>query len=120
MTLTFSSSEEALEAWVAPEEQLLMEPKWDWLILSSHLLKEQPGVREVNYFLSILGTCVNVGCVPKKLFHIAAQLGEKRDDINGAGFKVQPDSEHNWETASEVVTSRIKRINKFYGEALGK
>lgn len=24
------------------------------------------------------GTCVNVGCIPKKLFHIASLLGESR------------------------------------------
>ena len=26
------------------------------------------------------GTCVNVGCIPKKLFHTAALLGEARKD----------------------------------------
>ena len=26
------------------------------------------------------GTCVNVGCIPKKLFHFASQIGELRRD----------------------------------------
>lgn len=26
------------------------------------------------------GTCVNVGCIPKKLMHFAATLGELRHD----------------------------------------
>lgn len=27
------------------------------------------------------GTCVNVGCIPKKLFHYAANLAESRNDM---------------------------------------
>lgn len=28
------------------------------------------------------GTCVNVGCIPKKLFHYISELGELRNDLN--------------------------------------
>ena len=31
------------------------------------------------------GTCVNVGCIPKKLYHFAAQLGDLRRDQNESG-----------------------------------
>lgn len=32
------------------------------------------------------GTCVNVGCIPKKLMHFAAQVGELRHDQREAGY----------------------------------
>lgn len=28
------------------------------------------------------GTCVNVGCIPKKLFHYAGLLGESKEDLS--------------------------------------
>jgi thioredoxin reductase (NADPH) len=34
------------------------------------------------------GTCVNVGCIPKKLFHYAATLSEARHDQNIQGWDV--------------------------------
>jgi len=34
------------------------------------------------------GTCVNVGCIPKKLFHFSSLLGESVKDFEGAGWKV--------------------------------
>ena len=35
------------------------------------------------------GTCVNVGCIPKKLMHYTAILGEHLDDAEKYGWKVQ-------------------------------
>ena len=32
------------------------------------------------------GTCVNVGCIPKKLFHIAAQNHENHKSANDFGW----------------------------------
>lgn len=34
------------------------------------------------------GTCVNVGCIPKKLLHFTSLLGESLGDMEGAGWKV--------------------------------
>lgn len=34
------------------------------------------------------GTCVNVGCIPKKLMHYSATLSEARHDQNKSGWKV--------------------------------
>jgi thioredoxin reductase (NADPH) len=48
----------------------------------------------------ILGTCVNVGCIPKKLFHHISQMGENRNDMNEAGWNVDKNIEHKWEVAS--------------------
>ena len=34
------------------------------------------------------GTCVNVGCIPKKLFHLAANYTDSEQDAEQIGFGV--------------------------------
>ena len=34
------------------------------------------------------GTCVNVGCIPKKLFHLAANYSDNEQDASIIGFPV--------------------------------
>ena len=36
------------------------------------------------------GTCVNVGCVPKKIMWNASRLGEMLDDATEYGFAIEP------------------------------
>ena len=42
------------------------------------------------------GTCVNVGCIPKKLFHYTGLLGESKEDMTESGWKIDGNSEHDW------------------------
>lgn len=37
------------------------------------------------------GTCVNVGCIPKKMMHYAALLSEQRHESENAGCFVEAD-----------------------------
>ena len=53
------------------------------------------------------GTCVNVGCIPKKLMHFTAQLGEGLKDAKEGGWEVG-EMTHNWEAMVGVVQSHIK------------
>ncbi|XP_058818159.1 thioredoxin reductase 1, mitochondrial isoform X2 [Topomyia yanbarensis] len=59
------------------------------------------------------GTCVNVGCIPKKLMHQAALLGEAIHDSQAYGWNfAQPESlKHNWATLTESVQNHIKSVN---------
>lgn len=59
------------------------------------------------------GTCVNVGCIPKKLMHHAALLGEDLHDSASYGWEVPPKEniKHNWETLRENVQNHIKSVN---------
>lgn len=41
------------------------------------------------------GTCVNVGCIPKKLMHHAALLGHSMQDAKKFGWNVDVKS-NNW------------------------
>ncbi|CAM9797151.1 unnamed protein product, partial [Chrysoparadoxa australica] len=60
------------------------------------------------------GTCVNVGCVPKKLMHYAALLGAGMEDAKNLGWKVGDEPEHDWATLVEKVQNHIKMLNFGY------
>lgn len=56
---------------------------------------------------------VNVGCIPKKMMHTAALLGESTKDSVGYGWEV-PSGSHNWEKLRENVQDHIKGLNFGY------
>merc|ERR1711899_452970 len=62
------------------------------------------------------GTCVNVGCIPKKLMHQASILGERMHDAKEFGWKVpEVDGEkHSWEKMIENVQAHVKGLNWGY------
>ncbi|KAL4714016.1 hypothetical protein ACJJTC_008370 [Scirpophaga incertulas] len=59
------------------------------------------------------GTCVNVGCIPKKLMHQAAILGESIHEAVSYGWKVpQLDAvKIDWAALTESVQNHIKSVN---------
>ncbi|MCH8264112.1 MAG: glutathione-disulfide reductase [Proteobacteria bacterium] len=66
------------------------------------------GVAEERYFG---GTCVNVGCVPKKLFSYAAHYHDDLEDARGFGWS-SPGFEFSWET---LIRNKDKEINRLKG-----
>jgi len=63
------------------------------------------------------GTCVNVGCIPKKLMHQAALLGEATRDAKSFGWGVEP-AQHNWQNMVTEVQNHIGSLNWGYRVAL--
>jgi len=60
------------------------------------------------------GTCVNVGCIPKKLMHNAALLGESLNhDAEAFGFS-KGEVRHDWEKMRENVQNHIRGLNFKY------
>lgn len=60
------------------------------------------------------GTCVNVGCVPKKLMHYAGMMGSLlKYDSNKYGWKFD-NLEHDWPTLVKTVQSHIRSLNFSY------
>ncbi|XP_025833808.1 thioredoxin reductase 1, mitochondrial isoform X2 [Agrilus planipennis] len=58
------------------------------------------------------GTCVNVGCIPKKLMHQAALLGESLHDAQAYGWQLQPENiKHQWSALTQAVQNHIKSVN---------
>ena len=68
------------------------------------------GVAEERYFG---GTCVNVGCVPKKLFSYAAHYHDDLEDARGFGWS-SPGFEFSWETLIRNKDIEINRLNGLY------
>jgi thioredoxin reductase (NADPH) len=65
------------------------------------------------------GTCVNVGCIPKKLMHTAALLGEATHDAKAYGWKVGDDKPaHDWAAMVSGVQDHIASLNFGYRVAL--
>jgi glutathione reductase (NADPH) len=63
------------------------------------------------------GTCVNVGCVPKKLYVYASQFSENyRDAVNFGWDKVTPG--FDWNTLRDNKTKEIQRLNGIYENLL--
>jgi glutathione reductase (NADPH) len=59
------------------------------------------------------GTCVNVGCVPKKLYVYASHYGEQFHEAAGFGWQVAKPS-FDWATLRDNKKAEIKRLNGIY------
>ncbi|WP_246007459.1 glutathione-disulfide reductase [Halomonas nitroreducens] len=64
------------------------------------------------------GTCVNVGCVPKKLYSYAAHFHEAFEDAGGFGWQLSSAPEFDWPTLRDNKIGEIKRLNGIYGRLL--
>ncbi len=63
------------------------------------------------------GTCVNVGCVPKKLFVYASHFREEFHEAAGFGWSVG-DSQFDWKTLIANKNTEISRLNGVYERLL--
>lgn len=63
------------------------------------------------------GTCVNVGCVPKKLLVYAAHINEDLHTAASFGWTI-PEARFNWTTLIENKNREIARLNGIYRNVL--
>ena len=59
------------------------------------------------------GTCVNVGCIPKKLYSYAAHYAEAFEESHGFGWEGAAPT-FNWETLKNNRRQEISRLNGIY------
>jgi glutathione reductase (NADPH) len=64
------------------------------------------------------GTCVNVGCIPKKLLVYAAHYAEDFSDASGYGWSVG-ERRVDWEKLIANKNREISRLNSVYRKILG-
>ncbi len=62
------------------------------------------------------GTCVNVGCIPKKLFVYGSHFAYDLNDAKGYGWSTQPS--FDWATLKENKDREIARLNGIYESLL--
>ena len=63
------------------------------------------------------GTCVNVGCIPKKLFVYASHFGDVVEDAAGYGWELSK-SGFDWTRLRENKDAEISRLNGVYARIL--
>ena len=63
------------------------------------------------------GTCVNVGCIPKKLYSYAAHYAAGFEEAAGYGWDLQP-AHFDWERLKANRAREIKRLNGIYEQLL--
>jgi glutathione reductase (NADPH) len=63
------------------------------------------------------GTCVNLGCVPKKLYSFAAHYAEAFEESHGFGWSAET-PRFDWATLKANRTTEITRLNGIYRKLL--
>ncbi|WP_297488493.1 glutathione-disulfide reductase [Acidocella sp.] len=63
------------------------------------------------------GTCVNIGCVPKKFLVMAAEYGAAAQDARGFGWNSAPGA-HDWPGLIAAKDKEISRLNGIYRRLL--
>ncbi len=63
------------------------------------------------------GTCVNVGCIPKKLYSYAAHFAESFEESHGFGWKGEAPT-FDWDTLKANRAREISRLNGVYVQLL--
>lgn len=77
----------------------------------------QPSLHGTRWGLG--GTCVNVGCIPKKLMHHAANMGAlMHKDAPQYGWGGLDHLTHDWPTMVHLITDYIKSLNFSYRSGL--
>lgn len=65
------------------------------------------------------GTCVNVGCIPKKLLVYASHVAEEMGDAAGFGWEIDARS-FDWPTLIDRKNHEIARLNGVYASLLDR
>jgi hypothetical protein len=68
------------------------------------------------YYSAIGGTCVNVGCVPKKLMVFASRYPSVSKESIGYGWDSPSSGSFNWDKFMDAKNTEITRLNNVYGK----
>ena len=63
------------------------------------------------------GTCVNLGCIPKKLYSFAAHYAESFDEAHGYGWAAERPA-FDWPKLKANRASEVSRLNAIYGQLM--
>ena len=66
------------------------------------------------------GTCVNLGCVPKKVMWNAADVADTLADAADYGFRIGPADPHDWPLLKAKRDAYVARLNSLYESNLAK
>src|ERR1700743_938449 len=66
------------------------------------------------------GTCVNLGCVPKKIMWNAADIADGLEEAADYGFRLGTPEPHDWALLKTKRDAYIARLNTIYESNLAK
>jgi len=66
------------------------------------------------------GTCVNLGCVPKKVMWNAADVADALEDAADYGFRLGRSEPHDWALLKSKRDAYVLRLNAIYESNLAK
>src|SRR5215475_9797409 len=66
------------------------------------------------------GTCVNLGCVPKKVMWNAADIADGLEDAADYGFRPGVAEPHDWSLLKTKRDAYVQRLNGIYESNLAK
>ena len=66
------------------------------------------------------GTCVNLGCIPKKLFTYAADYGTALEEMKGYGWQDSDKVSFDWQTLRARKDNEINRLSSNIEKKLGE
>ncbi len=78
-------------------------------------LGARTGIAEARFFG---GTCVNVGCIPKKLYTYAAHVSHDIADSAAYGWQMDTPPVFNWSQLKQNKDKEISRLNGIYKNLL--
>ncbi|MBO1076821.1 glutathione-disulfide reductase [Roseomonas marmotae] len=64
------------------------------------------------------GTCVNVGCVPKKIMVNAGEYGLWAEEAAAFGWQEMVKGQHRWSVLKEARDAEVERLSAIYGRLL--
>jgi glutathione reductase (NADPH) len=64
------------------------------------------------------GTCVNLGCIPKKLYSFAAHYADSFEESRGFGWSLAAPPSFDWSVLKANRAREISRLNRVYGELM--
>lgn len=99
--------------------------RWDLIVIGGGSGGIAAARRAAEYGARVLlfepgplgGTCVNAGCVPKKVMWNASQIHQALDLASSYGFQVAQQGFH-WPTLKAARDGYVARLNRIYGENL--
>jgi glutathione reductase (NADPH) len=65
------------------------------------------------------GTCVNRGCIPKKIYWYAAEFAYDLKHSENLGFEIN-NIQHNWQTLQQNSRQYIEKLNQMYRRNLSQ
>ena len=84
-------------------------------VRAARMAAKQEGVRvAVVEWQALGGTCVNVGCIPKKLYSYASHYGESFEDLRGFGWELHAQPTFDWQRLKDNRAAEIARLNGVY------